>query len=334
MHRSCPWIVLLLALSVGCAESDESSAPGPADAQAVEDDDAGPRPDGQHVEAYADAHTAVQPDAVALDAEDVMGDDAGAPDADAGAPTEHVVLFIGNSYTFGNDLPQMYRRVVSSLPDAPESVTVDSVTAGGRRLVEHAQDAATESHRLNQVLSVDGPAWTHVVLQEQSQIPGFSDGQPDYDASLDAMGVLATRIAPLGATVVPFMTWGRRTGDVLNPDLYPDYPTMQNRLAAGYRALAAHAAAAGATVTIAPVGLAFSEIYDEGGAEPLDPAGLFWRLYVNDGSHPSPLGTYLAACVFAAVNLGIDPEAVTFVPDGIDAQDALRLRAAARRATR
>lgn len=170
--------------------------------------------------------------------------------------------------------------------------------------------------------------WTVAVLQEQSQIPGFPMSSSAFVASRTAAAELAALGAARGARVVLYQTWGRRDGDDTNPALYPDFTAMQDRLSAGYAALASAARDAGADVRVAPVGEAFRAIHDAE-ATPLDPASLFSRLYGADGSHPSLAGSYLAACVIAAVANDIDPEEITFVPSDLDASDAAALRAAA-----
>ena len=94
------------------------------------------------------------------------------------------------------------------------------------------------------------------------------------------------------------------------------------------------ATVAGAKATIAPVGRGFAEVWQQQAArgDPLDTEGLFWRLYAGDGSHPSLLGSYLAACVMASTMLGVDARDLTFTPAEIVESDARRIRDAAYRA--
>jgi hypothetical protein len=286
----------------------------------------------------ASSFDAAEKDAAPTDAAET-GDrfDASATDAghlDAATPTGQIALFVGNSYTFGNDLPALYQRVVESIQPPVDPLQVEAVTAGGRRLVQHAADAEQPGHRLASLLGANGPEWTQVILQEQSQIPGFRPGQSDYEASVTAAGALATKIHGRGAKVVFLMTWGRRTGDDQNSARFSDFSTMQGHLESGYRALADAARAAGAETLIAPVGRGFAEVWqqEDQRGDPLDPEGLFWRLYDGDGSHPSLLGSYLAACVLTSSMLGIDPRTVSFAPAEIAPEDAQRLREAAHRA--
>ena len=59
-------------------------------------------------------------------------------------------------------------------------------------------------------------------------------------------------------------------------------------------------------IGIAPVGDAWERIYDEdvrAKRDPLADDSLFSRLYKKDKFHPSVLGTFLAACVFALMIL-------------------------------
>lgn len=305
--------LLLLPLALACGTSGGSGA------------DAGLR-DAAVVQDAGLLDAAIDPDAGFADA---ATPDAAMPDAGHLAP--HAVLFLGNSYTYVNDLPTLYQEAVASLSPTPSPLTVDSVTAGGLRLPQHAANAADMTHRLAELLGSQGPSWTQVILQDQSQIPGFAPGQPELEASKAAAASLATLATARGASVVLFMTWGRRDGDSTNPQRFPDFATMQGHLEAGYQALAESARGAGAEVSIVPVGLAFAEVHAATAAlgDPLDPAGLFFRLYAADGSHPSILGSYLATCVFVSSVLQVDATTITFTPPGVSSEDAVLLRAAA-----
>src|SRR3989442_1625729 len=76
---------------------------------------------------YTDAGTPLEADA-GSDA----GTDAG---ADAGAATLSV-LFIGNSYTYVNDLPGMLQQIAATAK-APPLISTEQVTVGGAALVDH-----------------------------------------------------------------------------------------------------------------------------------------------------------------------------------------------------
>jgi hypothetical protein len=241
-------------------------------------------------------------------------------------------LFVGNSYTFYSDLPAVHAELATELELMPAAPA--SVTDGGYTLRQHADDAATDGTPLARFLRTGSPderAWDVVVLQEQSQIPGFPDGS---GARLDSeMGAseLAGYVDASDGSVVLYLTWGRERGDETNPDLFPDFTAMEAALEAGYRAIAARLIAEDRAVRIAPVGPAFARIHDAviaAGGDPSAEGSAFDALYDPDGSHPSALGTYLATCVILSTITGRDPE--TFADAlSLSPADAAALRAVA-----
>ena len=93
----------------------------------------------------------------------------------AAAPTP--MLFIGNSYTFFNDLPGMVSQIAAELP-TPVAVVVNSSTMGGAALWQHA-NASTAAGRSTAAM-LQGQ-YRFIVLQDQSECPG---GGRDVDAGL------------------------------------------------------------------------------------------------------------------------------------------------------
>lgn len=72
------------------------------------------------------------------------------------------VLFIGNSYTEVNNLPQMIYDIAENMGDR---MTFGSNTPGGCTFMQHCN---------NQSMSmIQEGGWDFVVLQEQSQLPSF-----------------------------------------------------------------------------------------------------------------------------------------------------------------
>eukprot|EP00754_Rhynchopus_humris_P003599 Rhum_TRINITY_DN11891_c0_g2::Rhum_TRINITY_DN11891_c0_g2_i1::g.47608::m.47608 len=136
--------------------------------------------------------------------------------ASVSGQTNQRVLFIGNSYTFGNDLPNLYRQLATSLLPGV-AVTVDSDTAGGRRLAQAAQSASV-------LQKLAAGSFDFLVLQEQSIVggaPAVGSYAPDdwkvmRRASEAAIRNVFTPAANnAGATVVFFATWGRRKEEPL-----------------------------------------------------------------------------------------------------------------------
>ena len=81
------------------------------------------------------------------------------------------VLFIGNSLTFGNNLPGMIADIAESHGN---EMIYDVYTQGGARLAQHASN-------IDILVKLREQLWDFVVLQEQSQYPGFSPSQLSTD---------------------------------------------------------------------------------------------------------------------------------------------------------
>lgn len=207
------------------------------------------------------------------------------------------LLFVGNSYTLFNDL----NLTVASLMEARGGdVLTARLAGGGMTLSQHYANAQEEGTDWHAALLSPEQLWDWVFLQEQSQIPGFPASSSYVTESVAAAQGLDGLIAAKEAETVFLMTWGRRNGDSQNPDRYPDFSTMQGHLTEGYLRYQAETATPDRPTWVAPVGLAFAYVHDsllEAGNDPLAEESMFWTLYNSDGSHPSPRGSYLAACV-------------------------------------
>ncbi|MDR3544328.1 MAG: SGNH/GDSL hydrolase family protein [Candidatus Limnocylindrales bacterium] len=178
------------------------------------------------------------------------------------------VLFLGNSYTYVNDLPTVFRDLARA---GGRNVETGMVANGGETLAQHA--ASSDS-----LGAIRGSPWQFVVLQEQSEIPALASAWQTQ--MFPAAETLVATIRSVAATPVLLETWAHRDG---LPDQGLDYAAMQAAITQGYRSL-------GATlgVAVAPAGEAWQSVLQA------NPTIALWQA---DGSHPSPAGTYLAACV-------------------------------------
>ena len=197
------------------------------------------------------------------------------------------VLFIGNSYTLVNDLPNTFAKLARS---GGNKVEVGMAAQGGWTLAEHLQ--STETLQL-----LNSKKWKFVVLQEQSQIPSVVSARTQgmYPAARE----LVQKIKAIGAMPIFFVTWARRDGwPEYNMN---DYESMQAQINYGYTEIAQELKA-----PIAPVGAAWLTARTE------HPELILWQ---EDGSHPSEQGTYLAACVFYAVIFHESPNGLSYRAD-------------------
>lgn len=320
--------------SVADTAADDGSGddvPQPDDAVADTTADDGSGDDAAGEDATADDGSAAEVDSDVVDDADAP-DDVAADDTDAPTPIvdELRVLFVGNSYIYTNDLPQTYRTLALEAGVGATSLVIDSVTAGGYRLEQHAADAAGSARLATLLAAVESPSprWTHVVLQEQSQIPGFPLSVGERARSMTAVVELAARVDATDAQTVLLETWGYRNGDARNGALFADYPTMQARLTLGYREMFDAVAAAAYDVHLAPVGSTYSSVFaaDSAIGDALAAGTLFTSLYSGDNSHPAMPGTYLAACVLLAHTADVDVRTLDVAAFGLAAstRDALQ----------
>jgi hypothetical protein len=191
------------------------------------------------------------------------------------------ILFIGNSYTFYNDLPRIFSELMAS---DGYNVVVGQETQGGWSLSNHYNSSGTTK-------KIKIGNWDYVVLQEQSVVNNPATSMFPAVRSIDEL------IRRNGADTILFMTWGRRDG--LPNSGHPDFASMQSQIEQNYMDIGKELG-----LTVAPVGKAWEL------ALKFDPNLPLWD---KDGSHPSPSGTYLAACVFFTILSGKSPEGLAYI---------------------
>ncbi len=182
------------------------------------------------------------------------------------------ILFIGNSYTYFNDMPELFRK---ECEDNGVKAEVDSVTAGGYMLSQFLSDEDEHAQRLKRLF--EEKRYDYVVLQEQSVKPAV-----DTEAFLKDASELAAKAKENGAKPVLYETWGRADGEETLSYLGITHEEMQDKLRAAYETAAKRT---GAILVYA--GDAFHKAYREG-KDVFDP----------DGSHPSPYGSQIVAKEF------------------------------------
>ena len=217
------------------------------------------------------------------------------------------VLFIGNSYTEVNNLPQMTADVAASMG---HTMTWSSNTPGGCTFYQHCTNQS--------MTMICNGGWDFVVLQEQSQYPSFPQSQVEAEVfPFAARLVDSVYAASPCAEPMFYMTWGRKNGDSQNASVFPvlgTYEGMDSMLYERYMQMAADNDA-----SVCPVGRVWR--YLRGNHPEIE-------LYQSDGSHPSVAGTYVAACSFYVMFFGGDPTQIAFVPTALDPHMAETIRAA------
>lgn len=220
---------------------------------------------------------------------------------DTAASAQTRVLFLGNSYTRYNDMPNLFKGLAE---EAGHSVFVDHLAPGGYSLTQHSTNTTT-------LAKIAEGGWDRVFLQEQSTSPviDFTRENEFYPAAR----TLDSLIVDSGSQTGFYMTWGRELGGQwcigghCSPN-FPDYFAMQATLTDAYTAIAEETGA-----LLIPVGVAWSMALQQ---------DILLPLWSPDRSHPSLEGSYLTACVFFAFLFSESPEGLAFY-GGLDPARAL-----------
>eukprot|EP00928_Gymnodinium_smaydae_P083894 TRINITY_DN67139_c0_g1_i1.p1 TRINITY_DN67139_c0_g1~~TRINITY_DN67139_c0_g1_i1.p1 ORF type:complete len:320 (-),score=22.74 TRINITY_DN67139_c0_g1_i1:146-1072(-) len=246
------------------------------------------------------------------------------------------VAFVGNSYTYFNDMPAMLANLSKS---AKRPIEFACATPGGSSLFDHA-NVSSEIGRQTQALLQDPRGWDFVVLQDKSQVPGGGIDSNEHlgpglgkQRSLDALrSFFGPAVEAANATAILYSTWGRRNGDSVNAECcgYGSFFSMNAKVSEGYQDYARTLAnVVSRRPLVAPCGEAFELAYNLT-RDPFSSSSLFSCLYhhwtfgrscvlddAGHGGHPSVVGSYLISCVLFAVIHGRSPVGVEWSPLGI-----------------
>ncbi|WP_343784784.1 DUF4886 domain-containing protein [Wandonia haliotis] len=198
------------------------------------------------------------------------------------------VLFIGNSFTFMNNMPDMVRGIAVS---KDKLLHVERITEGGKSLEYHAGRAETYE-------TIKKKKWDYVVLQELSNTPAQPESKVDKISLPYAKQLVDSIHANNECTeLILYMTWGYKNGNSQWKEINT-YESMQERIQSTYFRFADILNA-----RIAPVGEVWKQVRK-------NYPGL--DLYDPDNFHPNPLGSYLAAATFYATIFGESPYGSTY----------------------
>jgi hypothetical protein len=211
-----------------------------------------------------------------------------AAQTDAAAPKKLRVLFIGNSYTYFNNLPKLVEAIANAHPDGPKIETEASLRGGVSLKWQWENGKALDPIRKG--------GWDFVSLQEHSTLgkppaPGEVPSINDPAAYFEYAEKFDAEIKKAGAKTLLYATWSR-----------DGYPEQQRRLDDAFVQMARRIDAA-----IVPVGLAFT-------IARIEAPNI--RLQIPDRSHPTAAGSYVAALLFYQSITGRSPTLAPAVING------------------
>ena len=180
------------------------------------------------------------------------------------------VLFIGNSYTYYNDMPSIFEELAGS---NGKDVSVYSVTKGGRKLLQYGEPDSTTTE-LDELLAQK--TFDICFIQEQSVLPA-----KDFEAFLSGLDCVVGKLKSKEDRLILYATWGRKSGSSTLAENNWTTESMNQKLSEAYQKAAGLYGA-----QVSPAGDCFLCIAQH------DPE---INLYQDDLSHPSYQGSCLAA---------------------------------------
>ncbi len=211
------------------------------------------------------------------------------------------VLFVGNSLTYSNNMPDMFENLAVS---SGHEVYVDQATVSGTALRELV-------HNQLVISKINEQQWDYIVLQSDD-ISAFPDM---YEIEINTVNTFKNMISQSNpsAQVIYTMIWGLRDGitlQELNGQIVAySYDDYMHKIYDGTIYIAK-----AAKVMIAPVGWAWHSVISADDAKKM-------LLFAADKAHPALHGSYLMACVMNAVIFQDANTAIAFY-SGISAGEA------------
>lgn len=193
------------------------------------------------------------------------------------------VLFVGNSFTFHNNMPVIFKEIAESLNKA---VLIDTVVQGGKDIMYHSKQELTYS-------KIKERKWDYIVIQGHSNEFAKYDPEiinntlPFLEQILDSV-----KANHLCTKVLMYMTWGYKYGNS-DWEKINSYPSMQNLIEKQYLRTADYV-----SVSVSPVGAVWRKIRRQKSRI---------NLYAPDDYHPSKYGSYVSACTFFTSIFGVSP---------------------------
>lgn len=213
------------------------------------------------------------------------------------------VLSLNNSLIDYNDQAAMFNEMARS---AGVDARWDKRTQLGRTLLFHYNDPMAKA-------LVASQPWDYIILQEQSALPRLNSEILMESVRLWKMFLMENCPNKDVKIILP-MNWAYSTD-------WDTYAEKTRQLRDSYEAVARDIPG----VVVNYIGQAYQDVFDSMGVDGAS------RLY-TDNRHPSPMATYLAACMEFGLITGIDPLQVNYKPDAVSDSDARAMREAASKA--
>jgi len=219
------------------------------------------------------------------------------------SPPDKRILFIGNSFTFGGDVPTQVRNIaITSTPSV--NYHVEMVVRGGTTLTEHLTET-------NAIDTLENGDWDVVVLQDAS-VMSF---HPQWRSEMvHATSIFAELAQEQGAEVLYYSHWSPNIEYIAENTPIKDTATAIAHIEQTYENISSDTGG-----SVAYAGRVWQMADDAG----------ITALYEADEHHASIKGAYAAALAISAVLGDIDPGTSTWAPKEVPFSEQEQLRAMA-----
>lgn len=205
------------------------------------------------------------------------------------------VLFIGNSYTYYND---MFKILMNIAETNGEEVFSDQIAYPGFELIEYLE----EEIKYDEIKGkLNSRKWDYVVLQDQSR--KTLDNLQELRGAVEELSVL---IRDNGAKPLLYSTWSYRDGSENLEETELSYDDFYKVIIDGYSSVGKEFG-----IDVVDIGYVFKELHKD------------VNLLEEDDSHPNVLGSYIIAYKFYEHILG--KVSTKYKPKDVDEQDYNRV---------
>ena len=220
-------------------------------------------------------------------------------------PEKVKVLSLNNSLIHYNDQAAMFNDIAKAMG---KDAWWLKHTMLGKPLSAHWDegDGLGGDGNPSAKMLIRNEAWSHIILQEQSGLPRTNVEAFRSNVKKWVAYIREYCPNPNAVIIVP-LNWAY-SGDWAN---FTDFNKM---FLDNYMSVARETG-----VTICPVGVAYQQAFDDGGAEALAP-------WFQDDRHPTDMSTYMAACMEYGLIFGEDPATITAHPAAVSDADATAMR--------
>ena len=197
------------------------------------------------------------------------------------------ILFVGNSYTFYNNMPSIVTKISQSI-NSEYILNTHQITFGGATLERHWK----KQEALNEIKK---GKWDYVVFQGQSTSMLWNGGVKSFDTHLKKF---SDEIKKTNTKIILFSTWPRQKNNSYYKKSALTYSKALNQIQKQYYKFAQKY-----NTGIVYTGTPFYKANEMG-----------IETYSNDGSHPNLNGSYIVALSFVKnffPNISIDCNKIT-----------------------